>query len=144
MAKRYGSTAGQLKSVRDIKKILRDAIPQGIKGTAKVLEEHGKSIQRRAFALTPYDPKPDNQPHLRDSLKYKVENRRGGVTLAITASATNPRNGYNYAGIQHDNLEYRHPHGGQAHYISQPYMEELPSIQKDIADLVAKQLVGGK
>lgn len=142
MAKRYGSTAGQTQSVRDIKKALRDAIPQGIRGTAKELDKYGRIIRNEAFALTPYDPTPDGEPHLRDSVQYKVENRRGGVTLAMTASATNHRNGYNYAGIQHENMAYNHPHGGEAHYISKPYEEHLPQIEKAIADLWQKQLAG--
>lgn len=143
MAKRYGSTAGQTASVREVKGWLRDAIPQGVKGTAKVLDKYGQLIAVRAKALTPYDPTPDDDGHLNESIKYKVENRRGGVTLAVTASATNRRNGYNYAGIQHENTSYQHPNGGMHHYISTPYEVEIPNIEDDIADLYQKQLSGG-
>lgn len=38
-----------------------------------------------------------------------------------------------YAIIQHENMEYKHPNGGQAKYLEQPAMEAADSFEADLA-----------
>lgn len=44
--------------------------------------------------------------------------------FTISASAINPNTGYDYAMIQHENLDYKHTKG-QAKYIEQPMQEAV-------------------
>jgi hypothetical protein len=49
--------------------------------------------------------------------------------LNVSASARSS-NGYNYAGIQHENEEYEHPIKGKAHYISEPFERATKRIEE--------------
>lgn len=42
--------------------------------------------------------------------------------------------GTDYAIEQHENLEFRHPRGGQAKYLEQPFKENLPRYVNHIKD----------
>lgn len=48
--------------------------------------------------------------------------------------------GYDYAIIQHENLNFNHPRGGQAKYLEQPFKEETDRMIEIIATSIKKEL----
>ena len=69
------------------------------------------------------------------------------MSQEIEYSARNPRTGYDYAFIQHENLSYRHP-VGQAKYLEDGMVESEQEvyrlIEKDVDMAMAQQLKGGR
>lgn len=69
------------------------------------------------------------------------------MSMEIEYSARNPRTGFDYALIQHENFEYRHP-VGQALYLTDgmAYAENdvYRLIEKDVVMAFAQQLKGGE
>lgn len=125
---RSGS-AGSAKSVKDAKASLKNVLSKARVVTTDYLEAVGTDIVVEAYAMTPVDT-----GKLRNSITSKVERRRGGITLAITASAHDDKTGYDYAYIQHEKTSFHHPRGGRDHYISIPYENAVKDVAKDLAD----------
>ena len=46
--------------------------------------------------------------------------------------------GYNYALIQHENLFFNHPRGGQAKYLQQPFEQNINNYVKNMKDDIKK------
>ena len=69
------------------------------------------------------------------------------MSMEIEYSARNPRTGYDYAMIQHENLLYRH-RVGQALYLREGMFESQDEvyrlIEKDVDMALAQQLKGGR
>lgn len=69
------------------------------------------------------------------------DKRRPGIYAGAVAYAENdgPGFGYNYAPIQHENEHFRHPRGGQAHFVLQAVQEFVPEyieqIKKELGTL---------
>ena len=113
-----GSSATSQQSVRNAVKELRallktiDTVPQ------EELQRSAQVIYNEAIARVPY-----KTGKLERSVYVRVskDKRRGG--LVAGASARSPR-GYNYAGIQHENVGFNHPVKGEAFYISKPFEDE--------------------
>lgn len=74
----------------------------------------GDDLHGRAVPLAPI-----LTSHLRGSGHVEVEESLGRVD--VTVSFDTP-----YAAKQHEELDYNHPRGGQAKYLEQPYLEQLP------------------
>lgn len=64
---------------------------------------------------------------------------RDGEGAAVVYSATNPEDGYNYAVIQHERLDFHHEHG-QAKYLEQPMHTEAGAIGEAMAQIVRRVL----
>ena len=69
------------------------------------------------------------------------------LSQEIEYSARNPRTGYDYALIQHENMSYRHP-VGQALYLTDGMAksedEVIRLIEKDVNMAMAQTLKGGR
>ena len=119
-----GSSATSQKSVKDAKDNLRkflktlDRVPQ------EELQKSAETIYREAISRTPYETgKLERSVYVRVS----KDKRRGGIVAG--ASARSPQ-GYNYAGIQHENESFNHPVKGEAHFISGPVNEETERLKR--------------
>lgn len=107
-------SATSLKSVQDAKKRLTkfmrtlDTVP------INILQEEATKIRSEAKSETPY-----RTGKLEKSVHVRVSKDKRGPGLVIGASARN--RGFNYAGIQHENTQFRHPVKGKAHYLKDPF-----------------------
>lgn len=90
-----------------------------------ILLEEAPRIEETAKIRTP-----EKTGKLKESVKVRVscDKRRPG--LYAQASATN--RGYNYALIQHENLSYNHPNGGQAKFLESAFVEGVERIERRI------------
>ena len=110
-----GGSATNTQSVQQAKKQLQrflrklDTVPQ------KILQEEAQKLKAEIIAEVPYDT-----GKLERSVRVAVskDKRRPGINAS--ASARNAE-GYDYAGIQHENTGYNHPRKGKAHFISDPF-----------------------
>lgn len=57
--------------------------------------------------------------------------RTGGADVQSTVLVDQP-----YAQDQHENLTYRHVHGGQAKYLEEPMVQNAPRMAQGFADLL--------
>ena len=123
-----GSSATTQKSVQDAKKRLQrflrdlDTIPTA------VLQEEAPILKSEILAEIPRD-----SGKLEASVRVAVarDKRRPGINASASARASN---GYNYAGIQHENTAFRHSKpGAKAHYISDPFDRCISRIQSKLS-----------
>lgn len=61
-----------------------------------------------------------------------------GEGAAVVYTATNPRDGYDYAIKQHEDTSLNHPNGGQAKYLEQPMNTEHAAVGEAMAETVRK------
>lgn len=87
------------------------------------LEKSAQKIKAEAIAQTPYET-----GKLEDSVYVRVSRDKKRPGLVAGASARD--NGYNYAGIQHEETSYEHPIKGKAHYISDPFKNEVANLKR--------------
>ena len=85
---------------------------------AQVMQQHAAELQTEIKAQTPY-----KTGKLENSVYVHVV-KAGATRTTLTAGANATLKGYNYALIQHDNMQFQHPVKGKAHYVSDP-MNEL-------------------
>lgn len=90
------------------------------------MQKSAEKIYAEAIAKVPY-----KTGKLERSIYVRVsqDRRRGGIVAGASAIS---KNGYDYAGIQHENTSYNHPVKGQAHYISEPFEKEIRNLQRRI------------
>lgn len=94
-----------------------------VKGaTREGVEDVALDLQNKAVSLAPIDT---------GDLR-----RSGYTTFEQTADGYIGEIGFgtDYALAQHENLEYRHPRGGQAKYLEQPFKENLSRYVRHIKD----------
>lgn len=94
---------------------------------ADTLTRIGYGILARGQDLVPFDT-----GALFDSGEVSEPEGVLGSYVSIEIGFGNEK--VNYAIIQHENLEYKHPNGGQAKFLEQPCMEQAPYIEADLAD----------
>lgn len=122
MSKR-GRSATSTSSVKDAVKNLRaylktiDSVPQ------EELQKSAEKILSEAIARVPYQT-----GKLERSIYVRVskDKHRGGLVAGASARASN---GYNYAGIQHENENFNHPIKGEAHFVSDPFNKEVERLK---------------
>ena len=87
------------------------------------LEKTAQAIKVKAIDQTPY-----KTGRLEQSVYVRVsrDKRRPGLVAGASARSS----GYNYAGIQHENTQYHHPIKGKAHYISDPFNQEVRNLKR--------------
>lgn len=112
----YGGSATSQQSVQDAKQRLNrflrklDVVPE------RILEDEVDNLYSEIIAEVPY-----KEGKLESSVRVSVAHDKRRPGLNASASALS-KNGYNYAGIQHENDSYRHSKpGAKAHYISDPF-----------------------
>ena len=79
---------------------------------------------------------PVDTERLRKSVDPDVIIRGGKIRATVTFSAKNPDTGYDYALIQHEDMSFKHPNGGEAKYLERPMNENRNRYKKMIADKI--------
>lgn len=119
-----GGSATSTKSVQDAKKQLQKFLRKLDTVPAKILQEEAQRLKAEIIAETPYDT-----GKLEASVRVSVAKDKKRPGLNASASARSP-GGYNYAGIQHERVDFKHPVKGKAHYISDPFKRTTERIEK--------------
>ena len=122
-----GFTATTTKSVQNARKNLTKFLKAIDTVPLDVLEEEASRIYADEVAHTPY-----RSGKLEASVYCKVsrDKRRPGLVTGASAKASN---GYNYAGIQHENTTFTHPVKGSAFYIRDPFNRGVRRIKYKIS-----------
>lgn len=87
------------------------------------LDKTAQAIKVKAIAQAPY-----KTGKLEQSIYVRVSRNKRRPGLVAGASAKS--SGYDYAGIQHENTQYHHPIKGKAHYISDPFNQEVTNLKR--------------
>ena len=124
MSKR-GASATSQKSVQDARKNLTQFLKKLDTVPTEELEKAAKRIKTDAIAKVPY-----KTGKLERSIYVRVAKDKRRPDLVAGASARS-KDGYNYAGIQHENENYQHSKG-QAHFISEPFNAEVKRLKQRI------------
>lgn len=117
------TSATNTKSVQDaIKNLTRfvrklDTVP-----TAE-LTKSAETMKAEMIAQVPY-----STGQLERSIQVRVSHDKKRPGIRASASARSPE-GYNYAGIQHENESFQHPVKGKAYYISDPFNAEVEQLK---------------
>ena len=90
----------------------------------EVLNEEASRMNEEAKMLVPLDT-----GQLQSSITTVVD-RESKLKVSLRMSASAEHNGYDYAGIQHDNPWYEHAPGRQWHYIKEPFEEGIQRIEE--------------
>ena len=90
-----------------------------------ILLEEAPRIEETAKIRTP-----EKTGKLKESVKVRVSRDKRRPGLYAQASARN--RGYDYALIQHENLSYNHPNGGQAKFLESAFVEGVERIERII------------
>ena len=90
-----------------------------------ILLEEAPRIEETAKIRTP-----EKTGKLKESVKVRVSRDKRRLGLYAQASAFN--RGYDYALIQHENLSYNHPNGGQAKFLESAFVEGVERIERRI------------
>lgn len=91
----------------------------------QILLEEAPRIEETAKVRTP-----EKTGKLKESVKVRVSRDKRIPGLYAQASARN--HGYDYALIQHENLSYNHPNGGQAKFLESAFVEGVERIERRI------------
>ena len=91
----------------------------------QILLEEAPRIEETAKVRTP-----EKTGELKKSVKVRVSRDKRRPGLYAQASARN--HGYDYALIQHENLSYNHPNGGQAKFLESAFVEGVERIERRI------------
>lgn len=91
----------------------------------QILLEEAPRIEETAKIRTP-----EKSGKLKESVKVRVSRDKRRPVLYAQASARN--RGYDYALIQHENLSYNHPNGGQAKFLESAFVEGVARIERRI------------
>lgn len=130
-----GSTATSTKSVRAAKKKLQDFLRTCDTYPKQIIEQEVPIILAEAKARTPY-----KSGKLRASV-YVRASKDMRRKFGIVAGASAIEDGYNYAGIQHENKAFHHQVGAD-HYISVPYERGIKRIKLKVRREFNRKLRG--
>lgn len=110
------------RAIRNLNKFLNslESVP------SEELDRTASQIKAKAIAQTPY-----RTGVLERSVYVDVVKDSTQQTIIAGASAKSER-GYDYAGIQHENTTFNHPVKGKAHYISDPFKQEVSNMKRRI------------
>lgn len=75
---------------------------------------------------------PVKSGELRSSIEVTVSYSPRYPGIIATATARNPKTGYDYAWIQEVDEYYKHPNGGQAHYLEQSFRQGVKYFYKEM------------
>ena len=113
--------------LKEIKDDLRQQLKEHHKRTSQELEDAADYIYSKAISLVPVDT-----GELQDSIQVDISLSPRYPGIIAIATAKNIYTGYDYALIQEVNEGYNHPHGGQAHYLEQPFREAVEKFYKEM------------
>lgn len=121
----HGASATSQQSVQDAKKRLQKFIKSLDTVPIQILSEEAPILRSEIIAEVPY-----KTGKLESSVRVSVARDKRRPGLSASASALS-ESGYNYAGIQHENDEFRHTKSGaKAHFISDPLDRCIDRIQE--------------
>ena len=123
-----GGSATSQKSVQDAIKDLTRFIKKLDSVPARELSESASVMKAEMIAQTPY-----KTGKLERAVYVKVFKSRYRPGLRAGASARS-KSGYNYAGIQHENVDFEHPIKGKAFYIRDPFIAETAKLKKRLRE----------
>jgi hypothetical protein len=85
---------------------------------------------KRRTPVAPKDPTDPEQTHLRDTAR--IDSSRGGEsTVGVVFDSV-------YAAYIHENLGFRHPHGGQAKFLEASLVEDKAAALRAMAEEVLR------
>lgn len=118
-----GISATKTNSVQDaIKNLTRFVKKLETVPTAELMKS-AETMKAEMVAQAPY-----STGKLERSIRVRVSKSKTRPGIRASASARSPE-GYNYAGIQHENESFQHPVKGKAHYISDPFNSEVEKLK---------------
>lgn len=121
----------------DISKF-QEVIEQKPKQVLKAVENSSEAIKYTVYKNT--TPKvPIETGTLRDSFFSDVQVNDKGYKQDFRYAAVG-KNGYRYAMIQHEEWDFRHPRGGQSHYLYYGVLDSGVDILKIIERSVSEVL----
>ena len=111
-------------AIKDLTRFIKklDTVPMA------ELSESAATIKAEIIAQTPY-----KTGKLERAVYVKVSKSRYRPGLRAGASARS-KSGYNYAGIQHENVDFEHPIKGKAFYIRDPFIAETARLKKRLRE----------
>lgn len=118
------SSATSRKSVQDARKNLTKFLRKLDTIPVEEVAKSAQTIKANAIAQTPY-----KTGKLEKAVYARVsrDKKRPGI---VAGASARDADGYNYAGIQHEEESYKHPVKGKAHFISDPFNEEVGKLKK--------------
>lgn len=120
-----GASATSQKSVQDAKKRLQKFIKSIDTVPTQILNEEAPILRSEIIAEVPY-----KTGKLESSVRVSIARDKQRPGLSASASAIS-KSGYNYAGIQHENDEFKHTKpGAKAHFISDPLNRCIDRIKE--------------
>ena len=123
-----GASATSTASVQNARKNLAQFLKTLNTVPVQELEKSAKVIKAEEIALVPYDT-----GKLEHSIYCRVSKDRSRPGIVTGASARSPQ-GYDYAGIQHENETFQHATGRQAHFISEPFEKEVANLKERLRE----------
>ena len=111
-------------AIKDLTRFIKklDSVP------ARELNESASVMKAEMIAQAPY-----KTGKLERAVYVKVSKSRYRPELRAGASARS-KSGYNYAGIQHENVDFEHPIKGKAFYIRDPFIAETAKLKKRLRE----------
>lgn len=118
---RGGHSATTVKAIQEDKKLLTSMLKKAQTVPNHVLQQEATRIYSEAIAETPY-----RTGALEHSVYVRVskDKRRPGIVLG--ASIRKGR--YDYAAIQHESPQFKHPIKGKAWYLRDPFERAINRI----------------
>lgn len=126
-----GFSATQSESARNAKKNLQKFLRKVQTVPTRILEEEATTLYSEIIAETPF-----KTGKLENSVRVSVSKSKSRPGLNASASARDPKTGYNYAGIQHEDTSFEHPVKGKDHFISDPFNRATQRIKQRVRDEV--------
>lgn len=123
-----GGSATSRASVQNAKKKLQQFLRKLDTIPTEVLQEEAVALYQEVIAEVPYDT-----GALERSVKVRVAKDKRRPGLLASASARSKR-GYNYAGIQHEQVFHHSKAGAKDHFISDPFERATDRIKEKMRD----------
>ena len=120
-----GASATSQESVQNAKKRMQKFIKTLDTVPTQILKEEAPVLRSDIISEVPY-----KTGRLEASVRVSVakDKRRPGLNASASAIS---KSGYNYAGIQHENEEFKHTKSGaKAHFISDPLNKCIDRVQE--------------
>lgn len=115
------------KGINKLEKEFKKKVKDIENSSSEGLTNAGKYLLELSQPLVPVDT-----GRLKESGRVVNENKN---TVYVTYEAFNPENGYEYAPIQHEALDFHH-NVGQAKYLEQPFMQNMNELVNIVAGKV--------
>lgn len=123
-----GASATSQKSVQDAKKNLQQFLHKLDSVPIAILTEEAPKLYSEIIAEVPYET-----GRLERSVKVTVarDKRRPGLNASASARS---KQGYNYAGIQHEESFHHAKQGAKDHFISDPFERATERIKEKMRE----------